>query len=297
MRRTKTARVVSVTNEQVSEALHAVADLLQSHAANRFRVSAYRLGANAVEQLDEPVSDILRREGTIGLIKLDGIGQSLANSITQLVRTGHLPLLDRMRGDHRVERMFATVPEIGSELAHRIHEQLHIENLFELKAAAADGRLAAVPGVGPKRIQAVQESLAGRLQGLDGTSQARPQGITDDVPVGELLDIDREYREMADGDTLPRIAPRRFNPTGTAWLPILHTQRGDRHYTALYSNTARAHMFGTTHDWVVIYRDDDADHGRWTVITAQYRKLRGRRIIPGREHECVDYYGLGNAKK
>ena len=75
---------------------------------------------------------------------------------------------------------------------------------------------------------------------------------------------------MAKQGKLPRIAPRRFNPTGDAWLPVLHTQRDGRHYTALYSNTARAHELGTTHDWVVIYRDDDQHSGSWTAITASF---------------------------
>jgi putative hydrolase len=89
---------------------------------------------------------------------------------------------------------------------------------------------------------------------------------------------------------LPRIAPRRFNPTGQAWLPILHTQRSDRHYTVLFSNTARAHELGTTKEWVVIYRDDAKGDGQWTVITARLGKLRGRRIVRGREAECEAYY-------
>ena len=111
-----------------------------------------------------------------------------------------------------------------------------------------------------------------------------------EIDIGEILDVDREYREKATGRDLPRVAPKRFNPTGVAWLPILHTQRGDRHYTAMYSNTARAHVLETTHDWVVIYRDDTGAHGRWTVITARYSQLRGKRIVPGREDECIDYY-------
>ena len=91
-------------------------------------------------------------------------------------------------------------------------------------------------------------------------------------------------------DSLPRIAPRRFNPTREAWLPVLHTERAGRHYTALYSNTARAHELGTTHDWVVIYLDDHDHHGRWTVITSAFGALRGRRIVRGREHECAAHY-------
>lgn len=183
------------------------------------------------------------------------------------------------------------MPDIGPELARRIHEQLGIETLAELETAANDGRLAEVPGMGRKRIRAVRESLAGRFRRRRTAGRMiQPSEPADEVPVAELLDVDAEYRRLAAGRKLPRIAPRRFNPTGEAWLPILHTQRGDRHYTALYSNTARAHEFGTTHDWVVIYRDDDRDHGRWTVITANYGRLRGHRIVRGREDECTEYY-------
>ena len=88
-----------------------------------------------------------------------------------------------------------------------------------------------------------------------------------------------------------RAMVRRFNPEGRPWLPILHTTRGGRHYTALFSNTARAHELGTTDDWVIIYRDDDGDHGRWTVITSNFGRSRGRRIVRGREQECEGYDG------
>jgi putative hydrolase len=123
----------------------------------------------------------------------------------------------------------------------------------------------------------------------------QPSG--EEIPVGELLDIDDQYRRLAKQGKQPRIAPRRFNPTGEAWLPVLHTNRGARYYTALFSNTARAHELGTMHDWVVIYRDGHDDHGRWTVITAHYGRLRGRRIVRGREQECEAHYNHAATKK
>jgi putative hydrolase len=111
-----------------------------------------------------------------------------------------------------------------------------------------------------------------------------------EAPIEDLLDVDREYRESAKKRQLPRIAPHRFNPTREAWLPVLHTERESRHYTAMFSNSARAHEMGTTHDWVVIYRDDDGNHGQWTVITSSFGKLRGQRIVRGRETECASHY-------
>lgn len=117
--------------------------------------------------------------------------------------------------------------------------------------------------------------------------------IADEVSAGELLDVDREYREGAASGALSRIAPRRFNAAGDAWLPILHTQRGDRHYTALFSNTARAHELGKTADWVVVYWDGGSGERQATVITAQQGPLRGHRIVRGREAECARYYEAG----
>ena len=41
-------------------------------------------------------------------------------------------------------------------------------------------------------------------------------------PVAELLEMDREYRERSNAETLPLIAPRRFNPSHEKWLRIVH---------------------------------------------------------------------------
>ncbi len=172
-------------------------------------------------------------------------------------------------------------------MASRIHERLGIETLQELEAAAHDGRLTQVPGMRPKRIRGIRESLAGRFRRQPAPlAAAKPTPPVAQPPVAELLDVDREYWERTAAGTLRLIAPQRFNPTGKAWWPILHTQRGERHFTALYSNTARAHELVHTHDWVVIYQDDYGGHGQWTVVTARFGKLRGQRIVRGREAEC-----------
>lgn len=291
-------RPVPPTNEDLATTLEEVADLLEEQGANEFRVRAYRRAADTLRTIKGTAHLILKVEGIAGLTRLPGIGRSLGHAIEQLIRTGHLPLLERLRGEHAAEKIFATVPDIGPEMAERIHEHLNIETLAELEASANDGRLAQVPGMGRKRIRAVRESLAGRFrhrqQRIDPFQQAE---VDRTVAIAEILELDFEYRRLADQDKLPRIAPKRFNPTGEAWLPIWHPLKGGRHYTVLYSNTARAHEMGTTHDWVVIYRDHDSDHGRWTVITAQYGHLRGRRIVRGREDECSGYYAKNQEQK
>ena len=112
-----------------------------------------------------------------------------------------------------------------------------------------------------------------------------------DAPAVEiLLDIDREYRDKAHAGELPRIAPRRMNPEGKAWLPVLHKRVEPGHFTALFSNTERAHLLHRVYDWVVIFYSDHGADGQATVVTELRGALSGRRVVRGREPECARYY-------
>ena len=281
------------TNQTIAEQLDRIAELLEAQNANPYRVRAYREAAQTLRTLAEPAHVILAREGLAGLRTLPTIGESLSRSIEQLIHTGKINLLEQLRGETNPERVLATVPGIGPKLAARIHETLGIETLADLEAAVYDGRLKQVKGFGRGRLQGVRESLAGRLHRrpiATPTAQTQSPAPANQPPVAELLALDRQYRKMVTEDRLPKIAPRRFNPTGQPWLPIWHTTRGKNHYTALFSNTARAHELGTLRDWVVIYRDDHNGAGQWTVVTARYGALQGKRVVRGRENECTDYY-------
>ena len=283
-------------NRMIAAILTEISSLLADQGASEYRVHAYQNASRMLGQLETPVRDVLEERGLAGLVALPTIGRSIANLIEQYVHAGRVPLLHQLRGDDTAERVFATLPTLGPELSRRIHEHLEIETLPELLRAVQDGRLEQVPGIGRRRSAAVGACLAERLRQSPSGSGAEQAVAEPDqsVPVSELLDVDAEYRRLASQGKLPKIAPRKFNPGSAAWLPILHTHRGPRHYTALYSNTARAHQLNTTKDWVIIYRDDPESHGRWTAITSRFGKLQGWRIIRGREHECTQYYIQAN---
>lgn len=275
-------------NEWIAAQLDAVANLLEEQGANQYRVQAWRYGASTLRQLERPAHDILHNEGIEGLDRLPGIGSALARAIREILETGRLTMVERLRGEREPVSLLATVPGIGEGLAERVHEALGISTLEELEQAAHDGRLATVPGFGPKRIAGVTEALATRLRARRRSGERS----VDRPSVAELLDVDREYREAAEAGRLPTIAPRRFNPQGERWLPVLHTTRGERHYTALFSNTALAHRVGRTHDWVVLYFDGPDGEHQATVVTSYRGQLSGRRVVRGREGECLAYYRL-----
>lgn len=278
-------------NDAVAARLDEVGDLLEGQAANEYRARAYRRAAQTIRRLITPVAEILHSEGLGGLTELPGIGDSIARSIQHLLATGELPILKRLQGRRpQGDAVLMTVPGVGHKTATRIHAELGIETLADLEIAAYDGRLARLPGMGSKRLRAIRESLAGRFR-RKPVIHAIPDTDHDwQPPVAELLSIDDEYRRKAAAGQLLQIAPTRFNAAGEAWLPILHAHREGRRYTAMYSNTPRAHELGTTHDWVVIYREGTGEHGQWTVITSHHGPLAGRRVVRGRESECEAHY-------
>lgn len=267
-------------NAEIAGRLDQVAHLLDAQGANAFRIQAYRHAAASLRALPVAVDALYREQGLEGLERIPGVGGSIARAIRDQVVTGRLPMLERLRGALDPVGMFQTLPGVGQVLAERLHDELGLGTLEDLEVAVHDGRLAALPGFGEKRLAALSAALAARL----GRSRVRAPAWHE-PPIDEVLDVDREYRERAEAGTLPVIAPRRFNPTHRAWLPILHTVRGDRHYTALFSNTARAHRLGRTHDWVVLYYDGGTEEHQCTVVTARSGPLRGHRVIRGREAE------------
>ncbi len=275
-------------NEQIAERLEEMAELLAQQQANPFRVNAYRRAAQALRHLDQDLGALFEQQGQAGLIALADVGKGIAGAIAELLTNGRWSQLERLRGTLDPEQLFQTVPGIGPDLARRIHDTLHIDSLEQLETAAFDGRLARVHGLGPRRIAALRASLAELLR---RTRRAPPVSAAAELPVELLLEVDREYRKLASRGELPRIAPRRFNPSGEAWLPVLHTERGGWHFSAMFSNTALAHRLGRTDDWVVIYfYDDHHQEGQQTLVTETRGLLLGRRVVRGRETECREYY-------
>lgn len=264
-------------NGHVADFLEAVARILEAQDASPFRVRAWRDGAATIRADPRPVTDVFRAQGREGLEAIPHIGERLASVVSEILKTGRSRLLDRLRGE---TDLFAALPGIGPQLAERIHHGLGIDTLEELELAAHDGRLARVPGFGRKRLGAVRIGVAARL------SRSRLESTRGDAPpVSLLLEMDRRYRAQAAAGRLRHIAPRRMNPTGEAWLPVLHEECAGWEFTVLFSNTPLAHKLGRTGDWVVLFYQHGGHEGRATVVTETRGAQRGLRVVRGRERE------------
>jgi hypothetical protein len=274
-------------NHVAAQRLREVANLLAHQDDNPYRVAAYRKAADAVAASRSDLRDLLETGGITALEEIPGVGERIASSLAELARTGRWTYLERLRGSTEPYDIFCTIPGVGPILAKRLHETLHVETLEQLEAALLDKGAGSVAGIGPRRLAMLRATLNQMLTRIRGR-RLRP---SDEPPVDMLLDVDREYRSKTQANQLKKIAPKRFNPKGEAWLPILHTNRDGWHFTALFSNTARAHQLDKVDDWVVIYFH--ADHGgeaQRTIVTETRGPLSGKRVVRGREQECFSIY-------
>ena len=278
-------RATERSNVAIASKFGQLADILAAQSADPYRIAAYRRAADVLLTMPGDVSAIFERGGRQALDRLPGIGISIAGAIAEMLTTGRWGFLEHLKGSAEPEALFRAVPGIGPVLARRICDALHLGTMEALEVAAYDGRLDRVSGIGRRRLAMVRSALAPML------------GCVDRLPIADkrepnvelLLDVDNEYRRRAAAGQLIKIAPKRFNPTGEAWLPVLHTVRDGWHFTALYSNTARAHELGRTHDWVIVFfHRHGGPEGQRTVVTETHGEQRGTRVVRGREAEL--YY-------
>ena len=271
--------------------LREMGDAVEQQQGDGYRAAAYRHAADYLGRA-KPDLRTLRAEGGLAALEaLPTIGRGIAAAIIEILDTGHWRRLAELRGDGDAEELFRTVPGVGLALARQIHELLGASSLEDLEMAAHDGRLQRLPRVGERRAAAIGAALTALLDRARSRRHGERPQAPSEVSLDLLLRADARYRDDAAAGRLRTIAPRRFNPSGRAWLPVLHLREQGWHVTALFSNTARAHRLAQVHDWVVLYCED-ANHAerQYTVVTAMGGALAGRRVVRGREAECRRWY-------
>ncbi|ABM04762.1 Helix-hairpin-helix DNA-binding protein [Psychromonas ingrahamii 37] len=274
-------------NHEVGEKLREIAALLKTQRANPFRYQAYFHAANTLDNLSEDLRELVQAKGMKGLTDLPAIGSGIAQCIYEYVATGRISRLESLQGESDPIGLFQSIPTVGRTLAQRIYDRLHIDTLESLENATRNGQLDKVEGLGVKRKEAIESWLLKHFSERRQTSIAASSLI----PVGLLLKVDTEYRSKAAAGKLPQITPKRFNPDNKAWLPILHITCDHWHFSALFSNSERAHKLHHVFDWVIIFfSDDNHREGQHTVVTETHGSLLGKRVVRGREGECQEYY-------
>ncbi len=161
-------RFVAAHNEEVASAFDEMADLLSIRAENVFRIRAYRRAAQIVRSLPRELAEM---HGTEEFDALPGIGADLAGKIEELLRTGQLKALEKLR--HRVPhgvRDLLALPALGPVRVRALFTKLRVRGIDDLRRVLADGRLSSVRGFGPK-------ILAELARALEETRDKPPQRV------------------------------------------------------------------------------------------------------------------------
>lgn len=146
-----------LSNGAIAADFRLLADLLEITGESVFKVAAYRRAAESIGDYPQALST-LRQQGR--LREVPGVGEEIAQKIGDLIDTGQLPLLERVKQEipAGVARLLA-VPGVGPKRARLLYESLGVDSIEALRAALVDGRLDRAKGLGAKTAQRIAEGL------------------------------------------------------------------------------------------------------------------------------------------
>ena len=130
-----------VQNAEIAAMFDQTADLLEIKGENQFRVRAYRRAARTVEGLPQSVRAMLAREEDLS--ELPGIGKDLAGKIADIVASGRFDLLEQLKKKLPGELGdMAALPGLGPKRIKQLYDKAKVRTLDDLRQAIAGGKTA-----------------------------------------------------------------------------------------------------------------------------------------------------------
>src|SRR5919205_4016180 len=141
----------SLSNHEIADVFHAIANSLEIKGEDRFRVQAYRRVGDAILELPEPLTAYRERNE---LETIPGVGKTIADKIRELLDTGQLKFYERLKEQVPTGLLeLLRMPNVGPRTVGRLYRELGIDSLESLKIAAEKGRLGELKGFGSKSVE------------------------------------------------------------------------------------------------------------------------------------------------
>jgi DNA polymerase (family 10) len=190
-------------NAEIADALSELATLYELDGAIRYRVLAYREAARVIRQ--SPVSvEELARAGRV--TELPGVGGTLEQKVLALLDTGEIPAASKLKRKFPPGLIDVTrVPGVGAKTARRLHDELGVSSLDELRAAAEQERIRELKGLGPK----FEENVLAALGKLADRGPAERLLLSEVLPVAEEIASDLRANPASDAVEVAGSARRR----------------------------------------------------------------------------------------
>ncbi len=150
-----------MTKNEIADVLAEIGTLLELKGENPFKIRAYQSGARALEAIEEDELATLICEKRLESVK--GIGDALAQKISELHNTGRLEFFDKLKASIEPGLIkMLEVPGLGPKKIRALHDKLGLVTLVDLATACADGRVAALAGFGEKSQRKILEGIRNR---------------------------------------------------------------------------------------------------------------------------------------
>ncbi|MGA2533564.1 MAG: DNA polymerase/3'-5' exonuclease PolX [Candidatus Aminicenantales bacterium] len=147
-------------NKEIAGLFDRIADALEIKGESGFRVVAYRKAARILDDMTEDVEAVAAEDR---LDTIPGIGKGLADHIKEYLKTGGMkPHREAMKGVPETLLDLLEIQGLGGKTIHLMHEKLGVRNLGDLKRVIKDGSLAALYGMGEKKVENIRAGIEAR---------------------------------------------------------------------------------------------------------------------------------------
>lgn len=154
-------------NKEIARFFHEMTKL-QEMQGEIFKPRAYRRAARTIESWAVDLTDIYQRRGKDGLEEIPGIGINIANKIEEILQTGRLQALEKLRAEipsFLVE--LGRIPGVGPKTATLLYETLKVDTIDELERVIKKGGLKGLKRIGPKTIKNILHGIQIYRQGME----------------------------------------------------------------------------------------------------------------------------------
>lgn len=149
---------MAVHNKEIAEILEEMADLLDIKGDNQFRIRSYHNAARTVSGLPDSLDKMVGDNKKIR--ELPGIGKNIAQKIVEIVETGELSQLKRLKNEIPESLLeIMKLEQMGPQRTKLLHEELGIVSIADLKNAAREGKIEKVKGFGRKTSEKILKEI------------------------------------------------------------------------------------------------------------------------------------------
>lgn len=179
-------------NQQVAQVFSEIADLLALKDERIYRILAYRKAADAIAMLGEDIEDVWREKR---LKQIKGVGDAIASKIDELLSTGEMEYYNKLTAEYPPSLVeVLNITHVGPKKAALFYQELGIETVAELEAAAREGQLRALAGMGAKSEERILQGIESmRMHQTDRLLLGQAWSVADELlaAVREMEGVER----------------------------------------------------------------------------------------------------------